>query len=131
MITMDITARGTRVLVANIVVNAPSGHSAEIVPHPNPESVPRFTPTINPMHSTAKTTAATMVRILLAFMIRPPPYSSESSGRTTMARSVAPETLEPAFSDTHTLSHAPQPLHLSSITVGRGFAPSVESSMAS
>ena len=35
-----------------------------------------------------------------------------------MARSVAPETMEPAFSDTHTLSHAPQPLHLSSITVG-------------
>ena len=37
-----------------------------------------------------------------------------------MARSVAPATMEPCCSDTHTLSQAPQPTHLSSITYGRG-----------
>ena len=129
MMTMDTTARGTTVLVAIMVASAPSGHNAENVSQPKPESVPMLTPAISPADSTTKTAAATMVRSLFEFIAAS--YSVDSIGLTTMARSCAPDTMDPAFSDTHTLSHAPHPLHLSASTDTCGLAPSPVSSMAS
>ena len=127
--TSDTTARGTTVFAAIIVVSAPSGHRAEMVSHPKPDIVPKPMPATNPMDSTANAATAIAVRRFLVFITAP--YSADSVGLTTMARSVAPDAMEPAFSDTHTLSHAPQPLHFSGSTATRGLLDSPVSSMAS
>ena len=71
MMMMLNTARGTKVLVANMVVMAPSGHSALKESKPKPDSVPMLMPAIKPTARTQNTAAATMVRILLNFMTTP------------------------------------------------------------
>ena len=113
-ITTEMTARGSRVLVAIMVASAPKGHRSEMSCQPMADSVPTPTWVANPTPMTPMTARGMMVRSRLVFTGAALLY--DSRGRTMMARSVAPAEMEPFCSDTHTLSQAPQPLQASAIT---------------
>ena len=130
MATIDTTACGTSVFVAIIVVSAPQRAQGRDGAPPEARQGPQLDAGDQPdtqddEHDSGHDHAN------LACLHDPAPSHSVSNGRTTMARSVAPEAMEPVVSDTHTLSQAPQPTHLSAMTRGCGFAPPSDSSMAS
>lgn len=128
IITMtEMTALGIIIFVASMVVSAPIGQISDISKIPGADKVPIPNEEKKPRVITRMTPTTVMVRSVFDFMISPYPYTF-ASARMTMARSVASELKDAFFKDTHTLSQAPQPLHLSSITEGRL---SESSSMAS
>ncbi len=112
--TIEMTARGSRVFVAIIVASAPKGHRSEMSCQPMADSVPTPTWVANPTLMTPMTARGMIVRSRLVFTGAALLY--DSRGRTMMARSVAPAEMEPFCSETHTLSQAPQPLQASAIT---------------
>ena len=110
----EITARGTIILEASIVVSAPSGQRIEISQMPGADTVPMPRFVTKPTATIIMTSEAVIVRSVFDFIFTIPPYPSTSSSvRTMMARSVAPSEIDPFCSDTQAFSHAPQPLHLS------------------
>ena len=129
MIASEMTARGTIILDASMVPSAPSGQRMEMSQNPGADMVPMPRFVTNPTATTTTTAVATRVRSVFDFIFIKAPYpSTSSSGWTTIARAVAPSEMDPFCSDTHTLSHAPHPLHVSVRTTGRLFS---SSSMAS
>ena len=120
MMTSEITARGTIILLASMVPSAPSGQRMEISQMPGAEMVPMPRFVKKPTNTMAMMASAVMVRSVFELRFMTAPYlSTWSSGLMVMAREVAPSEMEPFCSDTHTLSQAPQPLHLLSSTTGR------------
>ena len=120
MMTSDTTARGTIILLASMVPRAPNGQRMEISQMPGAEMVPMPRFVKKPTNTMATMASAVTVRSVLELRFMTAPYlSTWSSGLMVMAREVAPSEMEPFCSDTHTLSQAPQPLHLLSSTTGR------------
>jgi len=126
MMTSDTMARGTIILLASMVPRAPSGQRMEMSQMPGAEMVPMPRFVKKPTNTMATMASAVRVRSFLESRFMTAPYlSTWSSGLMVMAREVAPSEMEPFCSDTHTLSQAPQPLHLLSSTTGRFSSSSV------